>query len=654
MTYYLASFDQEKFREFQKRMPFLATGLWLDKISELQKILDSKPDSPVFLFHLKDLKDEKFHDFVLYIKALQPDAKIVYVTEVLDHQSLKAHQSGQLGGNAYVPVKITAEVMKQVLNDLGIVKEEEGESLSGVTKIAKISDEDGKTFELEGLKKLQDDPLSKQMDKLFKTQKKEPQVEAKPVAGASMSNNDQELSLDDLGELELSSDAPEQSSSVDDGSIDLNLDEGLELNLGDDSSPESTPSLPNEISSGGLELPNVPSSASQSMGNMDFTDVDEVSLSSASLPDLNLGDADLDNDSLSLTDDEDVPPLDLSGDSTVIKTSSKKEEEPEEELLSLSDDEPEEEEKGTQLTIEAHKKLKEIDALMSLDSSEADIGTRLNLSELDRNDEVEDVMNESLVSDDIVDSLNIQEEVTVTKDLEDFDEIEEIEEKPKRKRKSERELGSDLREISGAYSGELERTQATISNLRSDREELLKMIQKLEEDKVLQNRQFLTMRAELDEKKIELSIIRKKLNEEINDLKDKLRVQEERKLILEEKNRLLSQELDKAGQRNKIDVKKVQIRERDLEQKLELLKADAETQIRNRDLKILELKRKIDSMEFDMESIGAQEQKSVESRYELEDKLGKAIKTLRTAISVLEDESDKSSVLEALKKNIDM
>ena len=35
-------------------------------------------------------------------------------------------------------------------------------------------------------------------------------------------------------------------------------------------------------------------------------------------------------------------------------------------------------------------------------------------------------------------------------------------------------------------------------------------------------------------------------------------------------------------------------------------------------------------------------------------KLDKAIKTLRSAITVLEEESDRSSALDALKKNIDM
>jgi chromosome segregation ATPase len=165
---------------------------------------------------------------------------------------------------------------------------------------------------------------------------------------------------------------------------------------------------------------------------------------------------------------------------------------------------------------------------------------------------------------------------------------------------------------------------------------------------------MLGMRAELDEKKIELSIIRRKLNDEVAELKDRTKLIEERKLILEEKNRVLMSELDKASQKNKIDVKKIQMRERELEQQLELLKSDAETQIKHRDLKILELKRKIDSMEFDMESISMQEKRSVESRFELEDKLDKAIKTLRSAITVLEDETEKNSALDVLKKNIDM
>ena len=342
--------------------------------------------------------------------------------------------------------------------------------------------------------------------------------------------------------------------------------------------------------------------------------------------------------------------------------------------LTLNEDDPLNSRVDIDLSDDAKEKLKEIDAIMDFDASQVSISVDLSAATDDDNDDFsldeelsvggaeasDSDIDTSLVSDDLdLGSINfsMEEEVEEEEEI-----IPVVEEKSKKKIKEPKEskeaydggIGRDLKEISGAYTGEMERMQATISNLRSDREELLAKIQKLEEDRVLQNRQSLTMRAELDEKKIELSIMRKKLNDEVSELKDRLKLYEEKKMILEEKNKIMVVELDKAAHKNKIDVKKVQMRERELEQKLELLKADSESQIRHRDLKILELKRKLDAMEFDIESISVQEKRSVESRFELEDKLDKAIKTLRNAITVLEDESDNTGVLEALKKNIDM
>lgn len=297
------------------------------------------------------------------------------------------------------------------------------------------------------------------------------------------------------------------------------------------------------------------------------------------------------------------------------------------------------------LTEDVKAKLKEIDAIMEEDATNASFKLGEAGLESENSSELFSA-NESIVGDVNIDKLH----------LDDEEEAVEKQAGPKKKKKKETEAvaSASIEEISQAYTGEMERTQATIANLRADRDELLKKIDLLEEEKLLGSRNSLTLRAELDEKKIELTIIRKKLNEEINDLKDRVRLYEEKVLILEEKNKHLVQEIDKAGQKNKIDVKRVMLRERELEQKLELLKADAETQIRNRDLKILELKRRIDAMEFDMESMTQQEKKTLESRFELEDKLDKAIRTLRTAISNLEDEGNRNTTLDALKKNVEM
>lgn len=473
------------------------------------------------------------------------------------------------------------------------------------------------------------DPLSDQLDGMFK-----------------------DVSKDKLMNDDNNSEAPQEvteapNSELNEFEIDLG---GEELSLSE--SPPSDDGLE-------LSLNNVELEESETVSNTDNSDEDQ-------LDELSLDD--LSNDNFSL-DNEDELSLDESFENEITNLGEPSEElnldsfGSEEDLSSVKLDEVEDsnlgKDEGLNLNLEennmflsesssdfsddAKKKLEEIDAIMDHDATQASMRKKID-------------QNESLVPEDLnLESINFPQDVEENVSAPNLS-------IPK-KRKAEAveitnevqiNLGKDLKEISGAFSGEIERLQVTISNLRTDREELLSKIQKFEEEKLLNSRQNLSLRAELDEKKIELLIMRKKLNEEIIDLKDKLKLHDEKRLILEEKNKILSQEIDKLTQKNKIDVKKVQLRERELEQKLELLKSDAETQIKHRDLKILELKRKIDAMEFDMESLSLQEKKSVESRYELEDKLEKAIKTLKTAITVLEDDQSHTDVLKALKKNIDM
>jgi hypothetical protein len=515
-------------------------------------------------------------------------------------------------------------------------------------------------------------PVSGQIDQIFKSViKEEKHMSSKKTESAPLMPGPGELSLGEIGELDigLSMDDLPPDAPIDHG-MELSLDEGETLDLGDteyiisdEDSDGQYGDLP--LEAGEEESVSLTDEGGQFPQDEDFESFSEgtmsVSLDQASIEeslDEGLSLADFGTEShneeigidqgLSLLGDDELSLSDntLSGPQGFTEEVTSLDEDLSLEFNAGEDEAPLVDKND--LSDDALEKLKEIDEIMEFDASQVNIQPQL---EKDKD------LNEPLVSPDLnLASINFGSE----------DEAHSKEEKPKRKKKEEaslstasapareREMGAELREISGAYSGEMERMQATISNLRTDREELLLKIQTLEEDKVLQARQTLSFRAELDERKIELVIIRKKLNEEINDLKDRLKLYDEKRLILEEKNRILLQELDKAAQKNKIDVKKVQMRERELEQKLELLKSDAETQIRNRDLKILELKRKIDAMEFDMESISQQEKRSVESRFELEDKLEKAIKTLRSAITVLEDESDRSNALSALKKNIDM
>lgn len=212
----------------------------------------------------------------------------------------------------------------------------------------------------------------------------------------------------------------------------------------------------------------------------------------------------------------------------------------------------------------------------------------------------------------------------------------------------------EYREVVGHYNAELERLQATLNHLRSDREELLKKIDGYEEDKIHHQRQLLSLRAELDEKKIETQLMKKRMGEETQDLRYSLQLEQERRQIADEKLKAQQAEMAAVQQKIRMEVRKVSGHERELEQQLELLKSDAETQIRNRDLKILELKRRLDAMEFDVENMSAIEKKTLENKQELEVKLDKAIRTLRAAIGILEVDDPKVASLEKLKKNLDV
>jgi len=57
----------------------------------------------------------------------------------------------------------------------------------------------------------------------------------------------------------------------------------------------------------------------------------------------------------------------------------------------------------------------------------------------------------------------------------------------------------------------------------------------------------------------------------------------------------------------------------------------------------LELRRKIDSLEFNMENVSIKEQKSEDDKRKLEDKLTKIMKTLRHSIKNLEDDIDQAT-----------
>lgn len=184
------------------------------------------------------------------------------------------------------------------------------------------------------------------------------------------------------------------------------------------------------------------------------------------------------------------------------------------------------------------------------------------------------------------------------------------------------------------------RFQATIRALREEREEMLGTIKSLKGENKELEQDNLTLKANLDEAKIEITILRKRHMVELEDMKYRLGLSEEKKAMSIELARQADLRREKLEQKVRIDFNQVKQREKELESKLELLSMDVDSQVQSREHKILELRRKIDALEFNMENASIKEQKSLDDKRKLEDRLNKIMKTLRHSIKNLEDDID--------------
>jgi len=185
---------------------------------------------------------------------------------------------------------------------------------------------------------------------------------------------------------------------------------------------------------------------------------------------------------------------------------------------------------------------------------------------------------------------------------------------------------------------DLVRLQSTIRVLRDEREALLKQMDVYKAHKVEMTQENLGLKAEIDDLRIELSIVKKRHLKEIDELKEKTKQSDDKKVVYEEKLRKYQKEVDRLNHKLRIDFNQIRQREKELEGQLELQSLDSENQIKARDKKILELKRKIDSLEFNMENAQIKEQRSRDDKNKLEDKITKIMKTLRGSIKILEDD----------------
>lgn len=138
------------------------------------------------------------------------------------------------------------------------------------------------------------------------------------------------------------------------------------------------------------------------------------------------------------------------------------------------------------------------------------------------------------------------------------------------------------------------------------------------------------------------------LQGEINELRFQLKARVDKARILEGQVREAADEMERLKDRVRIDIRKIRVREKELENRLEIMKKDSEALISARENKIIELKRKLDLLEFNMDLLQDQHAREKESAGKLRERLAKAAQVVRVAGGLLDSPGGAAQLAAAL------
>jgi chromosome segregation ATPase len=166
-------------------------------------------------------------------------------------------------------------------------------------------------------------------------------------------------------------------------------------------------------------------------------------------------------------------------------------------------------------------------------------------------------------------------------------------------------------------------TQLKLEKARSG--ELQQMVQKQEQ----QIRNFDR------DKQVEFEV----LFQQVEDLNLQLRERTDKVRTIEARLKITTDEVEKVKERVRVDIRRIRVREKELESQLEILKKDSTALLVARDEKIIELKRKIDLLEFNMELVQEQYGKERNITEQLRHKLKEAAGVMKRAGGLLDHEN---------------
>ncbi len=150
---------------------------------------------------------------------------------------------------------------------------------------------------------------------------------------------------------------------------------------------------------------------------------------------------------------------------------------------------------------------------------------------------------------------------------------------------------------------------------------------------------------------LEKQALRESFEAELGDVRLQLKARADRARLLEMKVKEASDETELLRERVRQDLRRIRVREQELENRLELLKRDSETQLASREEKLNEVRRRADLMEFNYELVQTQLEKERELTRKIQDQLNQFSRMVKMAGGLLEGDSLPDEALDAFASN---
>jgi CheY-like chemotaxis protein len=184
---------------------------------------------------------------------------------------------------------------------------------------------------------------------------------------------------------------------------------------------------------------------------------------------------------------------------------------------------------------------------------------------------------------------------------------------------------------------------ALSAQLRQAREQIASLETQLRHEKAVST-EFAHLAQEQDRRiggfEKEKIVALEEAEKEIESLKSEMRRRSEKIRVMEMQVKEAAEATERLKERVRNDIRKIRSREKELENRLEIMKKDSEALLGAREQKIIDLKRKLDLMEFNSDLLQDQLEKERKDAASLREKLAKAAQIVRVAGGLLSPEEE--------------